>query len=177
MSHTAQEHTPRCSSPSENVEVQKELGWVVEWYRLDQSTRISWMLARGAGLVALGVVLVGASFGYAGTGVGVALGTLGGLTVASGPLSTILGLRPVLHQEDYLIVRTRGLEYRDGEHCWWCEWDDVETIELTEDGAVVVVDARHASPRELRKPFYGTRPKQLQRRLLEVRRKAIWNLL
>src|SRR5690606_29220402 len=66
------------------------------------------------------------------------LGTLGGLMVVAGPAVALVGLRRVMGQDDYLALRTDGLQYHVGDEHRLIAWDEVAEISLAPSGALAV---------------------------------------
>jgi hypothetical protein len=155
-------------------------GWrAVEFYRVDMSRRITAVvllcpLPTIAGMLLLMRPMQGR---VEPTPAWIALGILGLLLVAAGPLSMILSLRRVFQSDDYLLLRTDGLLEHVGDRSVLYPWDDLESVKYDETSGTVVLRARDGSEAHLAHPLAGIQPPALAARLDEVRRKAIWELI
>ena len=112
---------------------------------------------------------------------GLQLGMLlvGILMVASGPAWSIRGFRRLIQgdDEEFLLLRTDGVLAILAGKRWELAWDDVdEVVHLTTDDSVEL-RLRDGQVHRIVEPLVGIDPRGLARRLEDVRRKAIWNLL
>lgn len=151
---------------------------VVEWYRHDASRRIFRILLPSSFVLAFGSVLVSRSlFIRELTDASAALGLVGLLLVALGPLSAIVGLRRVLGAEDFLLLSTEGLLHQQGGRVRRFLWADIERVSFDEPHAAIELLMRNGERYAIEKPFAGIGNRDLAGRLDEVRRKAMFGLL
>lgn len=151
---------------------------VVEWYRLDASKRILRILVPSTTVLTLGSFLVAHIVAIERLNtLTAALGTLGLLMVIVGPLWTILGLKKVLEVEDYLLVRTDGVLEHVGHVRRLVPWDDLQSVTYDEADDSIVFHLADEQTLRVHYRFSGIGKRALAKRLEEIRRKAIWNLL
>ena len=154
-------------------------GEILEWYRLDESRRILGMLALGTLLLLLGSLI----FAWGISGLGLALGTrltvtvAGVLVTASGPICSLTLLTRLMKREAYLILYSQGYADRTTTAELWVPWDSLEAIAYHKERASIMLSNRNGEQSFMRARFSGVSLEVLARRLEEVRRKAVWNVL
>jgi hypothetical protein len=155
-------------------------GWrAIEFYRLDMTRRIVAVVLLSPLPTVTGMLLLMRPMQgrVEATPAWIALGIMGLLLVAAGPLSMILGLRRVFQSDDYLLLRTDGLLEHVGDTSILYSWEELESIVYDGSADEVVLHARDGGEARLAHRLSGIDARDLARRLDEVRRKAIWELL
>lgn len=152
---------------------------LLEWYRADATAAVVRVVVLGSALVMCGVVCVGLCLSGAGGGqvVNVLLGVVGALCTLAGPGVTILGFQRVLSQDVYLAVRREGLAFHDGGTEQRVSWDDLVEARSEGDPPRLTLVRRAEAPLHLPVRFDGVDAPELARRLNQVRRRALMNLL
>ncbi|MCA9529178.1 MAG: hypothetical protein KC543_03450 [Myxococcales bacterium] len=103
--------------------------------------------------------------------------SLGLVLIMLGPVWMLLALRGLMGDDDFVMLRTDGLQYHFGDANGVVDWDDVEAVVYDEGEGAIRLERRHDAPFFLRRRFAGIDPPALAKRMEEVRRKAIWHLL
>lgn len=103
------------------------------------------------------------------------LGILGLCLIAGGASTAILGLRHVLREERYLLLRKDGALFVRGNERSLVRWRDVEDV-IHEDGQLVFVchDGRALTVDER---YGGVSGQDLAKRAAQLRRRAVFGLL
>lgn len=100
---------------------------------------------------------------------------LGIALIVSGGASAIVGLRGVMTEEAYLVLRSDGALFRAGRERSFLPWDEVEEVRW--DGAAVLF-VRHDGSSWVRAERYaGIEGAALAKCAGEVRRKALFGLI
>lgn len=103
------------------------------------------------------------------------LGVIGLLFVAGGAATAILGLRHVLREERYLLLRKDGALFVRGKDKSLVRWSDVEDV-IHEDGQLVFV--RHdGSALFIDESWGGVSLPELAKRAAQLRRRALFGLI
>lgn len=152
-------------------------GRVVEFYRVDPGSRIPWVLVASPIPVSVGLLLVAKPM-YATMEPWTAwvVGVLSLMLVVVGPALMIWNLR-LLRAEDYLLVRTDGLLDHRGTHPVLHRWEDIEAVVYDGSADAVVLQYRDTDPVRLTGRYAGIGARDLARRLDEVRRKSLFDLI
>lgn len=152
---------------------------VIEWYRLDESRRLTRVLVLGALLLLTGAISAAVALGAARVPAEMrtVLGFIGGIFTAAGPLSVIIRLQMAMRKDDYLMLRADGLLSHVESARFFLPWDTMDHVSYDEASNVIEVHMRNEDVYRLRDRFCGIGPRELAKRLDMVRRKAIWNLI
>lgn len=149
---------------------------LVEWYRVDDSRRITRVLALAALLMLLGCL--GVVFGIRATHrpefVRAVLGTLGFACVLSGGLRAIFGLRGLLLEDAYLALQTDALVFHEGARHVEIDWDSLEAVTPVPGGVALVT--KDGESLDLVRTFAGVTPGELAKRITHVRRRVLFGL-
>lgn len=152
---------------------------ILEYFRRDESGRFRRLFLRGALLVLAGIACVIFAELHRGTRTFLWLLPAGVLTVASGPLSAILGLRRLLAEESYVAVRRDGIVLaRAASQVAVIEWEHVARIGFDARAGFAVIeraDGQPAVPIDMR--LGELDGKELAKRLEAYRRRASFGLL
>lgn len=173
---------------------------VFDAYRADVSRALAWVLGVAAALVLVGSFASGSAVVaarlegipiFAGRNLQMEgavamgspspsstpffLGVLGLCLIAGGAGTAILGLRHVLREERYLLLRKDGALFVRGNERSLVRWRDVEDV-IHEDGQLVFVchDGRALTVDER---YGGVSGKDLAKRAAQLRRRAVFGLL
>jgi hypothetical protein len=173
---------------------------VFDAYRADVSRALAWVLGIAAALVLVGSFASGSAVVaarlegipiFAGRNLQMEgavamgspapsstpffLGVLGLCLIAGGAGTAILGLRHVLREERYLLLRKDGALFVRGNERSLVRWRDVEDV-IHEDGQLVFVchDGRALTVDER---YGGVSGKDLAKRAAQLRRRAVFGLL
>ncbi len=152
---------------------------ILEYFRRDETGRFRRLFLRGALLVMIGIVCVVFAELHRGTRTFVWLLPAGVLTVASGPLSAILGLRRLLAEESYVAVRRDGIVLaRAASEALVVEWDHVAKVAFDERAGFAVIERTGAAEAVVIDMRLGEIDgKELAKRLEAYRRRAHFGLL
>lgn len=170
---------------------------MLDWYRVDVRARLTRVLTTAALLVLLGSLACGSGIVAARLeGVPIALGrrsatveisppatsstpwllgVLGIALVVAGAASAVLGLRRMLREERYLLLRSDGALFVRGRRRRLLKWRNVEEV-VHEDGALVF--RRHdGTALTIAEAWGGVSQEELARRAAQVRRRALFGLV
>lgn len=171
---------------------------VLDAYRADVSRALGRVLALGALLVLLGSLLCGSALvalrlegapvlvGRRPSVTGVlptpdvsatpwALGLGGLLLVIAGTGTAVLGLRHILAEERYVLLRSDGALFVRGKERRVVKWRNVEDVRH-EDGALVF-HCHDGTALSVDGQWGGVTPSELARRAGQIRRRALMGLI
>lgn len=175
---------------------------MLDAYRVDVSRALSRVLGLAAALVLIGSMITGTALVMARLeGVPIALGrranvglvsqaqhrispsasplglgALGLLVVLGGAATAIVGLRRVLREERYLLLRSDGAVFVQGRRRRLVKWQDVEDVRHHE-GRELVFHCHDGRELSIEERYGGVSLPELARRAASLRRKALFGLL
>lgn len=153
-------------------------GRAIEFYRVDTSRRILAIVLLCPLPVIAGLLLIARPMrGSFDPGAAWVVGLSALALVVTGPLSMIVALKRAFLAEEYLLVRTDGLVDHMGATATLHPWDEVQCVVYDGSADAVVLQRRDGGSARLTRRYAGIAPRELARRLDEVRRKAMFNLL
>lgn len=154
-------------------------GGVLEYFRRDESAGFRRLFLRGGLLVIAGILCVVYAELHRGTRAFVWLLPAGVLTVASGPLSAILGLRRLLEDESYVAVRRDGIVLaRPSSPPLLLPWDEVARVGFDARAGLAEIERTDGRAKEaIDMRLGGIDGRELARRLEAYRRRASFGLL
>lgn len=162
------------SAPEEDILRSDAL--IVDWYRLDQNGLIARILLLGAVFVAPGSALV--AVGIAPVPMNEALRALltaaGFFMICLGPGVTIYGLRRVMVVDHYIALRTDGLICHLSAKPELYLWEDIMEAHVVDHG--IELELRDESRVQIEGRFNGVSSEELRKRLVDVRRKALFGM-
>lgn len=166
------------SAPSFDDDMLIGDGRAVEFYRADASVRITTIVLLCPIPVAIGLFVIAKPMHSAmEPWAAWLLGITGLLFVIAGPLAMVLNLKRSLQAERYLLVRTDGVLERCGPDAVLHRWEDIEAVVYDGSSKEVILQYRDEDPVRLTNRYAGIDPRNLARRLDEVRRKSLFNLI
>ncbi|MFW5925002.1 MAG: hypothetical protein ACOCV4_02485 [Myxococcota bacterium] len=150
----------------------------VEFYRVDTSRRILAIVLLCPIPVVAGLLLIARPMqGSFDPDAAWVVGLSALALVVTGPLSMMVALKRAFLCDEYLLVRTDGLVDHLGATVTLHPWDEVECVVYDGSADAVVLQRRDGGSVRLTRRYAGITPRELARRLDEVRRKAMFNLL
>ena len=154
--------------------------FIVEWYRVEQRRTLLGIWVAGASLLSCGVLMLAVVYrGTDGLGwpLGAGLAIVGALLTLAGPLFAVLAFQKVLSDDSYVALRGDGVLYNDGQQDHLIRWDDLE--EVVHDAPTGAVRLRTSDGRwvSVEIELAGIAPQDLATRIVDVRRKALLELL
>jgi len=153
---------------------------IVEWYRVDEIRPVVAAVAKGSLLLMAGCFAAGAALsGVVSTDpvLRILAGAFGAACTLGGPVLTMAGFQRILTQEAYLALRTDGVYWHRQRRGELVLWEDVEDARSDVTGTQVIIHRRAHAPLCITQRFDAIPAGDLARRILELRRKAQWNLL
>ena len=176
-------------------------GRVLDAYRVDVSRALSRVLGLAATLVLLGSMATGSALvmarvegvpitlgrrtdvgvasqhrvGTAPSATSIGLGALGLLLVLGGAGAAMVGLRRVLREERYLLLRSDGALFVQGRRRRLVKWQDVEDVH--HEGRELVFVCHDGLSLTIEERYGGVTLPELARRAASLRRKALFGLL
>jgi hypothetical protein len=157
---------------------------VVEWYRIDVTSRVARVLVPSMALMTLGAgIAVLASTGR--VDLATVLNTwhwrvpmtIAGLVIIAGAgFRAIFGLQRLLAEDACLVVRTDALVFLDGGPRFELPWEDLEESSWDASERALVLRLRDGSETRLTQRFAGIEGPALAKRLTRVRQRALFGL-
>lgn len=150
---------------------------VLEWYRADDTRRIVHVVLTGSVLVTAGVAALALALGrpfLEWRGLWLAMGALG---VLAGPALTIMGFQRLMAQEVCLALRTDGVCLHQAGADTLVSWDMLDQVRWDAPNAALVLEGAHQPALVIVARFSGIDGPDLARRVQQVRRRALMNLL
>lgn len=154
--------------------------FIVEWYRPSQSRMITRIWIRSATAVLLGSMMLGLAFFSSLVLPSLAFYlcvTLGAFCVPAGPLYAAIHFHRILREERYVALRNDGLLFQHDEHATFIPWQELDVPDAIEENGETIELFHGASPVVLPLPAPGDSASRLARRIKDVQRKALMNLL
>lgn len=174
---------------------------MLDAYRVDVSRALSRVLGLAAALVLVGSMATGAALvlarlegvpitvgrrpdvaiatqaqpSVAPSASPLGLGALGLLFVLGGAATAIVGLRRVLREERYLLLRSDGALFVQGRRRRLVKWQDVEDVR--HEGRELVFLCHDGRALSIEERYGGVSLPELARRAALLRRKALFGLL
>jgi len=174
---------------------------VLDAYRVDVSRALSRVIGLAAALVLLGSMATGSALvmarlegvpismgrrtdvaigsqtqpGASPSASPLGLGALGLFFVLAGAGTAIVGLRRVLREERYLLLRSDGALFVQGRRRRLVKWQDVEDVR--HDGRELVFVCHDGRELTIEERYGGVSLPELARRAASLRRKALFGLL
>ena len=183
----------------------KRVPRMIDWYRVDASSRVRRVLAAAAGLVLVGSLLGavcaalmrdprGDALGRGAQDPGLralvagpaeadesrahealAVGLLALALVVGGGGTAIVGLMRELSREQWIALRSDGLVLANAGRQKRARWEQIEDVRT--EGSTLVVALANGHSWVIRDRFAGTTRKKLGERIAHVRRRALHGLL
>jgi hypothetical protein len=150
---------------------------VLEWYRPLPARRMGKVVAWGVSSLIVGTVMVGmAAYDrnvlHAWRPV---LGVAGGLLVAGGPVTLLVGFHQLLFRDNwFLAVRLDGVQVRLPSLQVVIPWDELERAHTSADGALELRTKRTVY--RVTDRFAGHEPVEIARRIDSARRRILHGL-
>lgn len=147
---------------------------LIEWYRIDPTPRVARVLAVAVPMIFVGCVCL--ALAWIGrsdtTELRWVFACVGALSNVGGPVYAIVGLRRVLTYDEYVAMRTDGLELKLESHSVFYPWDSLSELVLDERGGLVLPDTYVVLPAR----FSGIDARGLVRRMEQQRKRALLGL-
>lgn len=147
---------------------------LVDWYRVDPTPRVAHVLAIAVPMIFIGCVCLALAWiGRQETaGLRWVFACVGALSNVGGPVYAIVGLRRVLTYDEYVAMRSDGLEVRLEAHSAFYDWESLDELVLDERGGIALPDAYVVLPAR----FSGIDARELVRRIEQQRKRALLGL-
>jgi hypothetical protein len=151
---------------------------IVEWFRVDPWPRIRVVLLTGPVVLTLGGLVIAVSFlTRASRDTRIEAAIAGFVLVASGALTTFIGMQRVLRDEVFLALRTDGLVVQTRQGETFVTWDDLEEARWDGGRGLLLLTRADASVVTVGERFAGIDGKALADRIRMTKRRAAMNLL
>ncbi len=147
---------------------------LIEWYRIDPTPRVARVLAVAVPLIFVGCVCLALAWIGRGETAGLrwVFACVGAMSNVGGPVYAIVGLRRVLTYDEYVAMRTDGLELKLESHAAFYAWESLDELVLDDAGGLVLPDTYVVLPAR----FSGIDARGLVRRMEQQRKRALLGL-